>query len=781
MQAQLVTRLGDWAKKWLDRYSTVEEQWDAVVLEQFLNTLDPETRIWVKERKPKTSDEAGRLADDYEQARGQTGSGKGPKKLESQSSGQVTGARTLRCFSCGDSGHVARNCRKLPKSGGASGAGGATGPSAPSPPATGGKELQPAVTNTRREVKCYNCGQKGHISKQCPSNAALLCQADGTSRQRQQRAGTGVMRAGSVEGRSVADILLDTGCSQTLVRSDLVPAEKLIQGDAVTIRCAHGDTVLYPLAEVLINVDGFPLQVEAAVSETLPVSVLLGTDIPALGDLLGKDINSTSRTAEAEVLVVTTRAQAWHQAVEERDQALRERECGVQPTLAVPDEPASGPDGGAIVDTASTSGERDPDCDGGDGLEFIGSEFSDDLFAPGREKRQLTRRENRELRQRHAKERLGDAVEGDAAMPHHPLDLPAEELQRLQAEDETLSKVARAADGEHNSAGTGFFRRGGLLYRRCQPPGRDPEMAVEQLVLPRSCRSTVLELAHTIPLAGHLGRDKTAKRVLQRFYWPTLFKDVATYCRQCPQCQKASDRMMRRAPLIPLPVVGEPFQRIAMDLVGPLPRSRAGHRYILVVCDYATRYPEAIPMKSIDAERVAEELVQLFSRVGILQEILTDQGSNFTSRLLGEVYNLLHVQALRTTPYHPQTDGLVERFNKTLKALLRKCATDSGKDWDKLLPFLLFAYREVPQASTGFSPFELLYGREVRGPLDVLKETWEADKRSSESVVSHVRTHASAVDIMTPWGSRPNNTAHRCKSLTLRQLFKGYTECLLLA
>ena len=86
----------------------------------------------------------------------------------------------------------------------------------------------------------------------------------------------------------------------------------------------------------------------------------------------------------------------------------------------------------------------------------------------------------------------------------------------------------------------------------------------------------------------------------------------------------------------------------------------------------------------------------------------------------------------------PQTDGLVERFNQTLKAMLRKAAADDGKDWDKLVPYLLFAYREVPQTSTGFSPFELLYSRPVRGPLDILKESWEASKRSSESIISYV-------------------------------------------
>jgi transposase InsO family protein len=161
-----------------------------------------------------------------------------------------------------------------------------------------------------------------------------------------------------------------------------------------------------------------------------------------------------------------------------------------------------------------------------------------------------------------------------------------------------------------------------------------------------------------------------------------------------------------------------------MDIVGPLPRTASGKRFILVVCDYATRYPEAVALSSTDAEHVAEELVRIFSRVGIPGEILTDQGPNFMSQLLTEIYSFLRIRPIRTSPYHPQTDGLVERFNKTLKAMVRKMTITAGRSWDKLLPYVLFAYREVPQASTGFSPFELLYGREVRGPLNVLRETW---------------------------------------------------------
>ena len=143
-------------------------------------------------------------------------------------------------------------------------------------------------------------------------------------------------------------------------------------------------------------------------------------------------------------------------------------------------------------------------------------------------------------------------------------------------------------------------------------------------------------------------------------------------------------------------------------------------------------------MKHVDASSVAEELIKVFSRVGVPREILTDQGTNFTSRLLIELYRMLHIQPIRTTPYHPQTDGLVERFNQTLKLMLRKTAVKEGLDWDKMLPYVLFAYREVPQTSTGFSPFELLYGHEVRGPLDVLKESWQSSEKSEESVVSHI-------------------------------------------
>lgn len=159
-----------------------------------------------------------------------------------------------------------------------------------------------------------------------------------------------------------------------------------------------------------------------------------------------------------------------------------------------------------------------------------------------------------------------------------------------------------------------------------------------------------------------------------------------------------------------------------MDLIGPLPRTSSGKQYVLVITDYATRYPEAYPMGSITAPAVAEKLIDLFSHFGVPREILTDQGSNFMAELLQEIYGVLGVQPIRTSPYHPQTDGLVERYNQTLKSMLKKVLLKEKRSWDKLLPLVMFAYREVPQESTGFSPFEPIYGRDVRGPLDILRE-----------------------------------------------------------
>nr|XP_054591237.1 uncharacterized protein LOC129155100 isoform X2 [Nothobranchius furzeri] len=343
-----------------------------------------------------------------------------------------------------------------------------------------------------------------------------------------------------------------------------------------------------------------------------------------------------------------------------------------------------------------------------------------------RKSRQQRRREKFLHTARMSKEDLIEVPQG-FTMPSR--------MAQMQQDDPELSELIQRARGDESGEHKGcaeYVLQDDILYRQ--------QGVQRQLVVPQEAREMVLELGHAIPWAGHLGKQKTWARIKRHFYWPGLRSDVAQFCKTCPECQLASNQCPPKVPLQPLPLINTPFERLGMDMVGPLEKSKTGYRYMLVITDYATRYPEVFPLKTMKAKAVALSLVQLFSRVGFPREIVTDQGTNFMSTLLQQVYQLLGIKGIRTTPYHPQTDGLTERFNQTLKQMLRKFVDETGSDWDQWLPYLLFAYREVPQASTGFSPFELLYGHEVRGPLALLKETWTGEERGEGpvNVISYV-------------------------------------------
>ena len=155
-------------------------------------------------------------------------------------------------------------------------------------------------------------------------------------------------------------------------------------------------------------------------------------------------------------------------------------------------------------------------------------------------------------------------------------------------------------------------------------------------------------MAHSHLLEAHLGMDKTRDRILDRFYWPGVKRDVIQYCQACSECQRTAPRPSGRNPLITMPIIEVPFDRLALDIVGPLPKTSRGHRYILVMVDYATRYPEALPLRTATAKTVAKELMLLFSRVGIAREVLTDQGSCFMSRVMKELLSLLQVKQVPT-------------------------------------------------------------------------------------------------------------------------------------
>ncbi|KAL3872608.1 hypothetical protein ACJMK2_035823 [Sinanodonta woodiana] len=309
-------------------------------------------------------------------------------------------------------------------------------------------------------------------------------------------------------------------------------------------------------------------------------------------------------------------------------------------------------------------------------------------------------------------------------VPEAVTDISHDEFTREQNRDGSLRKLA-----EKILSGTAIYCKGGGSSKF--PAGRGKYL---QLVVPQIYRSHVLRIAHESSMVGHLGMKETTDRVLREFYWPGVNGDIERICRSCDVCQKTvSKGRNTRVPLGKMPLIDTPFKRVAVDIVGPiLPITDRKNRYILTLVDYATRYPEAIALPSIETERVAEALVDMFSRVGVPEEIRTDCGAQFTSELMSEISRLLSIKQLRTTLYHPMCNGLVERFNGTLKQMLRRMCAEKPRDWDRYLNAILFAYREVPHESLGFSPFELLYGRTIRGPMRILRELWSGDVADGE-------------------------------------------------
>ena len=314
------------------------------------------------------------------------------------------------------------------------------------------------------------------------------------------------------------------------------------------------------------------------------------------------------------------------------------------------------------------------------------------------------------------------------------IDVSSTDLATMQADDNSLKKAWEKASEDSSSTVTSessFFVQKGLLYRR---KSSRHGQTTKQLVLPVMLRNRVMKLSHESLMGGHQGVTRTLDRINAHFWWPGMTEEVQRYCRSCDICQRTvSKGRTARLPLGNVPLIDTPFKRVAVDLIGPVyPATDRGKRYILTLVDYATRYPEAVALSNINTETVAEALVSMFSRVGVPAEILSDQGTQFLSHVMKEVCRLLSVKQLVTTPYHPQCNGLVERFNGTLKLMLKRMCSERPKDWDRYVDPMLFAYREVPQESLGFSPFEMIYGHSVRGPMTILKQLWTSEQEDPD-------------------------------------------------
>ncbi len=240
-----------------------------------------------------------------------------------------------------------------------------------------------------------------------------------------------------------------------------------------------------------------------------------------------------------------------------------------------------------------------------------------------------------------------------------------------------------------------LYKKDGILMRKWRSPdvpACDDWAVVTQIVVPKRYRSIILNMAHETPLSGHLGVNKTYKKILSNFYWPNLLKDVSEFCKSCHVCQMVGkpNQNIPKAPLQPIPAFEEPFSRILVDCVGPLPKTKAGNLYLLTIMCMSTRFPEAIPLKNIKTKNIVKALTKFFTTFGLPKSIQSDQGSNFMSGLFQQVMHELGIKQYKSSAYHPQSQGALERFHQTLKNMIRIYCFDTSKDWDEGIHLLLF-------------------------------------------------------------------------------------------
>ena len=497
-------------------------------------------------------------------------------------------------------------------------------------------------------------------------------------------------------------ILRDTGASQSLLFEGAAPLNsKSSLGANVLITGVDATVIDLPLHRVFLKSNLVSGPITVAVTRRLPegitgVTLILGNDVAGSKVLLNPHM--TDRPS----CDVST-------------EALENEIPGIFPSCAITRAMSKS------AKTAGNENERDSDVNLSDSfMSTLNADQLSELPKCCYKVQELNAISDVFLNRKH----LIDEQERDKELV---------ELRQMALEDNEATKKAVC-----------YVVKGGVLMRKWRPldiPADYEWEVTYQVVVPTPYRKQVISLAHDLPVAGHLGITKTCDRILKHFFWPNLKQSVSEFCKTCHACQIAGKPNQKppKAPLKPIPAFDEPFSKVIVDCVGPLPRTKSGNEFIFTIMCASTRYPEAIPLRSIRAKPVTDALVSFFTRFGLPKIVQSDQGTNFTSKLFKEQMSQLGIKLVTSSAYHPQSQGVLERFHQTLKSMLRIYCLEHEKDWDQGLTFVLFAIREVVNDSLGFSPFELVFGREVRGPLSLLKEKWlEEETLNSTNLVSYV-------------------------------------------
>ncbi|XP_057188755.1 interleukin-13 receptor subunit alpha-1 isoform X1 [Triplophysa rosa] len=328
----------------------------------------------------------------------------------------------------------------------------------------------------------------------------------------------------------------------------------------------------------------------------------------------------------------------------------------------------------------------------------------------------------------------GDVVRNNVSrvnLWHTSLCTDGKDISLYQREDLGLSQVydwvqnqerpsLRRVHGKMRHLWWQFPRLGlnsGVLCRKARLAPGKPE--VYQVIIPDALISDTLHYLHGDPCSGHYSAERTLKRAQSLCFWPGMRKAIEEYCESCVACESRRNPVpQRRAPLQSIMAV-RPFQMVCTDIT-EMPVTSKGHRYVLVVQDHFTKYVNAYPMADQKAGTVAQLLCeQYIPEHGVPEELFSDQGRQYESEILHDICDRLKIKKKRTTPYHPRGNGMVERFNRTLKDQLAKVLFHREGEWDQYLPAVVLSFNATPHSSTGYSPFFLVHGREPRLPVHV--------------------------------------------------------------
>ena len=490
-------------------------------------------------------------------------------------------------------------------------------------------------------------------------------------------------------------ILRDTGATQSLMLDSVLPlTENSFTGANVLISGVEMGVLEVPLHEVNIKSSLINGNIVIGMRPSLPVegiSLILGND------LAGEKVMVDPRVVEKP-------------RDDEKTERLAEKFPGIFPASVVTRSMK------AMKEAIKEQGKEEISLSG-TFLENIDGKLEE----RNKEKAEkaLMRKESRNV-----KENIPEKQESESRSV-----ISRQNLIEDQSNDKELLDLFKIAltPVEAEKVSVGYLVKDNILMRKWSPTECDNSEkgeTVYQIVVPTVHRREVLELAHDLPMSGHLGVRKTHNRILQHFFWPGLKRDVAKWCKECHTCQLGGkpNQNIPQAPLHPIPAFDEPFSHIIIDCVGPLPKTKSQNEYLLTIMCSSTRFPEAIPLRSIKTNTILKALIKFFTLFGLPKSIQSDQGTNFMAHAFQQVMNQLGIKQYKSSAYHPESQGALERFHQTLKTMIKMYCIENSKDWDEGVHLLLFAVRESVQESLGFSPFELVFGHAVRGPLLLLKE-----------------------------------------------------------